>query len=251
MACLALTVGGTVLGNLLLPGIGSALGSYVGGLVDQQLFGPERETRTVTGPRLQDLRMQSSAYGSGTLFEGITVEQRELRTDPDGLTRFYAEPANHRGELFQVAGALNVAPSRQGRPLIAQAGGSGTGIKVAAKYAEMVFTNASDFEGAAAYRANLDKALIEAGRTPGTVPAIPGLIPYLGRTTKDAEDLVRELDQYVYWDLIAPFALGQFGIAKFLDVFHSAAPWLKAASPISANSLRVFSASTGSNLASA
>lgn len=65
MARFALSIGGMVLGNLL-PGIssalGGALGSYVGGLVDQQLFGSEQETRTVTGPRLQDLRVQSSGY---------------------------------------------------------------------------------------------------------------------------------------------------------------------------------------------
>ncbi len=139
-------------------------------------------------------------------------ENRELRRDPDGLTRFYAEPIDHRGALFQVSGPLNVAPSRQGRPFLAQAGGSGPGIKLAAKYAEMVFTNSSTREGAADYRDTLDKALVQAGRAPGSVPPIPGLIPYLGRTAKEAEERMHDLDNYVKWDLIAPFALGQFGI---------------------------------------
>jgi hypothetical protein len=40
------------------------LGSYVGGIVDQQLFGPEAANQTVHGPRMQDLRVQSSGYGS-------------------------------------------------------------------------------------------------------------------------------------------------------------------------------------------
>ncbi len=139
-------------------------------------------------------------------------DNRTVRRDPDGLTRFYAEPINHRGNLFQVTGALNIAPSRQGRPLIAQAGGSGPGIKVAAKHAEMVFTNSSTREGAAAYRETLDKALVEQGRAPGSVPPIPGLIPYLGRTAKEAEEKLHELDSHVNWEPIAPFALGQFGI---------------------------------------
>ena len=59
-------------------------------------------------------------------------QNRELRQDRDGRTRFYAEPINHRGKWFQVSGPLNIAPSRQGRPLIAQAGGSGAGVRVAA-----------------------------------------------------------------------------------------------------------------------
>lgn len=139
-------------------------------------------------------------------------DSRELRRDPDGLTRFYAEPINHRGNLFQVAGPLNVAPSRQGRPLIAQAGGSGPGVRLAAKHAQMVFTNSSTRVGAADYRATLDKALVEAGRAPGSAPAIPGLIPYLGRTAKEAEAMLGDLDDHVLWDRIAPAALGQFGI---------------------------------------
>ena len=139
-------------------------------------------------------------------------ENRELRRDPDGLTRFHAEPINHRGKLFQVAGALNVAPSRQGRPLIAQAGGSGPGIAVAARHAEMVFTNTSTRESAAEYRASLDAALATQGRAAGSVPAIPGLIPYVARTAAEAQERLAELDSYVDWAPIAPFALGQFGI---------------------------------------
>ncbi|OBG79947.1 FMNH2-dependent monooxygenase [Mycobacterium sp. E802] len=160
-------------------------------------------------------------------------ENRELRRDPDGRTRFYAEPINHRGNLFQVSGPLNIAPSRQGRPLIAQAGGSGAGIRVAAKYAEMVFTNSSTREGAAVYRETLDKALAAQGREPGSVPAIPGLIPYVGKTVKDAEERLHELDSYVDWAPIAPFALGQFGIEIPLDDID--APFPVAALPVPAD----------------
>src|SRR5215207_6093696 len=68
MARIVLTVGGYVLGNLLLPGIGGAiggaLGGYVGGIVDQQLFGADTPAQTVYGARMQDLRVQSSSYRS-------------------------------------------------------------------------------------------------------------------------------------------------------------------------------------------
>jgi len=68
MARVVLTVGGYVLGNLLLPGIGGAiggaLGGYVGGIVDQQLFGADTPAQTVYGARMQDLRVQSSSYRS-------------------------------------------------------------------------------------------------------------------------------------------------------------------------------------------
>jgi alkanesulfonate monooxygenase SsuD/methylene tetrahydromethanopterin reductase-like flavin-dependent oxidoreductase (luciferase family) len=112
---------------------------------------------------------------------------------------------------FQVRGPLNVAPSRQGRPLIAQAGGSGPGVRVAARHADMVFTNATTPDTAAAYRVELDNALAEVGRPKGDLPAVPGLIPFVGRTKAEAEEKLRTLDEYVPWDQLAPFAIGQFG----------------------------------------
>ena len=39
------------------------LGGYIGGMVDQQLFGGTAK-QTVYGARMQDLRVQSSSYGS-------------------------------------------------------------------------------------------------------------------------------------------------------------------------------------------
>ena len=55
---------------------------------------------------------------------------------------------NHKGKHFQVRGPLNVAPSPQGRPVLVQAGASGTGRDVAARLAEIVFTAQTTFEQA-------------------------------------------------------------------------------------------------------
>ncbi|WP_163506487.1 NtaA/DmoA family FMN-dependent monooxygenase [Fodinicola acaciae] len=151
-------------------------------------------------------------------------DNREMRTDSDGVRRLYPTWLTHHGELFRVEGALNLAPSRQGRPMIAQAGGSGAGIAVAAKHAEMVFTNATTREGAAAYRADLDKALVQAGRPPGSVPAIPGFIPFLGRTAAEAQERLRALDDLVDWEMLAPLALAQFGIYRTYDDVNATFP---------------------------
>jgi FMN-dependent oxidoreductase (nitrilotriacetate monooxygenase family) len=53
---------------------------------------------------------------------------------------------NHKGKYFQVRGPLNIARSPQGRPIIAQAGGSEAGIELAARTAEVVFSLASNID---------------------------------------------------------------------------------------------------------
>lgn len=137
---------------------------------------------------------------------------RELRRDTDGVERYYGWPINHEGKHFHVRGPLNVAPSRQGRPLVSQAGGSGPGLRVGAKHADIIFTNANTKKDAAEHRAALDEALVQVGRVPGSVPVLPGVAPYLGRTTAEAVARKRELDDLLDVEALAPSALAAFGI---------------------------------------
>ena len=58
---------------------------------------------------------------------------------------------NHHGEFFSVAGPLNISRSRQGHPVIFQAGGSEDGRDLAATSADAIFTGQETFEEAHAF----------------------------------------------------------------------------------------------------
>ncbi|MCC7546201.1 MAG: phage tail protein [Burkholderiales bacterium] len=53
---------GAFIGNLILPGVGGAIGWAIGSGVGSMLFAPDLPS--VQGPRLSDLRAQSSSYGT-------------------------------------------------------------------------------------------------------------------------------------------------------------------------------------------
>lgn len=137
---------------------------------------------------------------------------REIRTDAQGDKRFFAESIDFVGTHFQVKGPLNVAPSRQGSPLIAQAGGSGPGIRLGARYADLLFTNANSIDDALAYKAELRKALVAVGRDRRDLPVMPGVAPYLAKTARDAEEFKQELDSHLNYEQLVPRALAGFGI---------------------------------------
>lgn len=62
MAQLVLTIAGSIIGGPGIGGvIGSAIGGMIGGAIDASLFGKDQVSR---GPRLDDLRVQVSTYGS-------------------------------------------------------------------------------------------------------------------------------------------------------------------------------------------
>jgi FMN-dependent oxidoreductase (nitrilotriacetate monooxygenase family) len=106
-------------------------------------------------------------------------------------------PPNHVGPYFQVAGALNVPRSPQGHPLIVQAGSSEDGKELAARYAEAVFTAQQTLADAQAFYADLKARTLAFGRDPDTIKILPGIVPAIGSTEREALDLEEELDRLI------------------------------------------------------
>ncbi len=94
----------------------------------------------------------------------------------------------HRGRHFQVRGPLTVARSRQGRPVIVQAGTSEQGQEIAAARADVVFTAMDDLGAARAYYASVKGRLAKYGRAPGDLLLMPGLLTVVGRTQAEADE---------------------------------------------------------------
>jgi FMN-dependent oxidoreductase (nitrilotriacetate monooxygenase family) len=116
--------------------------------------------------------------------------------DPDKVHRI-----DHAGKHFDVRGPLNLARSPQGRPIVAQAGSSGTGQDVAARFADVVFTTGrvSDDDGLAFYQ-SLKARVAAHGRDPGDVKILPGVSPIIGQTEAEAKAVERELNGYIDLD---------------------------------------------------
>jgi N-acetyl-S-(2-succino)cysteine monooxygenase len=95
---------------------------------------------------------------------------------------------NHRGKHFQVRGPLNVAPSPQGRPVLVQAGASGTGRDVAARLAEIVFTAQTTFDQAKEFYADVQARLPRFGRSADEVRVMPGFYPVVAPTASEAQE---------------------------------------------------------------
>ncbi|WP_320534031.1 LLM class flavin-dependent oxidoreductase [Robbsia andropogonis] len=108
---------------------------------------------------------------------------------------------NHKGVHFQVRGPLNSARTPQGRPIIVQAGAAEAGRELAARSADLVYSNALDFDGAKAYYEDLKRRLGKYGREPDQMLIMPGLMLYVGETRQEAQDKFDQLQ-----DLIDPLS---------------------------------------------
>ena len=102
--------------------------------------------------------------------------------DPDKL-----HALNHQGEFFKVKGPLNIARSRQGQPLIFQAGTSEDGRNFAARQADAIFVSPEGFSDARAYYQDLKQRAKHFGRNPDELFILPGIRPIVGLDAEDAE----------------------------------------------------------------
>lgn len=102
----------------------------------------------------------------------------------------------HVGKYFQVKGPLNVTRSPQGEPVLIQAGSSGAGQQLGARYAEVIFTAQQDLQAAQAFYQALKQQVAAAGRDPAKVKVMPGLMPIIGRTAAEARDKLARLQEF-------------------------------------------------------
>ncbi|QLF94677.1 LLM class flavin-dependent oxidoreductase [Pseudomonas sp. ABC1] len=139
---------------------------------------------------------------------------------------------DHQGEFFQVTGPLNISRSRQGQPVIFQAGVSESGRTLAAEVAEGIFAGVDNFDDAREYYADIKRRVAEAGRNPEHVLLFPGIDPIIADSDEQAQAIQRErqgeLDlhkalvqlgrpfnyhDFSQYDLDAPFPdLGELGV---------------------------------------
>ena len=124
---------------------------------------------------------------------------------------------NHKGKHFQVKGPLNVPGSPQGRPILVQAGASGTGRDVAARLAEVVFTAQTTFEQGKEFYGDVRSRLGKFGRRQEEVLVMPGFYPVVAPTQAQAQekyDYLQSLIQKPVGIAILEHTIGVKGLDK-------------------------------------
>ncbi len=123
-----------------------------------------------------------------------------------------ATKVDFKSEFFSVQGPLNVPVSPQTHPVIAQAGGSDSGIAFAAAHGEIIYANILSRAAGQAFRAKLNASAVAQGRDPSNLLLVPGLVPIVADSRAEAlrlhEELLGARDEDA---LIAGFAR-QFGL---------------------------------------
>jgi FMN-dependent oxidoreductase (nitrilotriacetate monooxygenase family) len=118
---------------------------------------------------------------------------------------------NHKGRHFQVRGPLNIARSPQGRPVIAQAGGSEPGMDMAARTAEIVFSLASSIERNRTFYENVKSRMAGYGRERDDLKIMPGIVVNVGETEAEARAKVDYLIDKLHPDV------GRLMLSEFLE----------------------------------
>ncbi|HYM73166.1 MAG TPA: LLM class flavin-dependent oxidoreductase [Stellaceae bacterium] len=104
---------------------------------------------------------------------------------------------NHKGRFFQVKGPVNMARCPQGHPVIIQAGGSPSGLELAARTADVVFSVVQELEPAKAAYANLKGRMAKYGRSPHEIAVLPGVMPIIGASEAEAREKLAKLQSWI------------------------------------------------------
>ncbi len=104
---------------------------------------------------------------------------------------------DHEGTYYKVKGPLNIDRAPQGHPIVLQAGGSEPGMELAARTADVVFSVVQDFDEAHVAYQSLKNRLPRFGRSPSDLTILPGVMPVVGRTEREAQDKLNMLQEFI------------------------------------------------------
>jgi FMN-dependent oxidoreductase (nitrilotriacetate monooxygenase family) len=104
---------------------------------------------------------------------------------------------DHKGRFFQVKGPVNISRCPQGRPVIIQAGGSPSGLELAARTADVVFSVVQDLAVARIAYADLKGRMKKYGRSPDELAVLPGVMPIIGASDAEAREQLAKLQSWL------------------------------------------------------
>ncbi|MHA6742432.1 LLM class flavin-dependent oxidoreductase [Rhodococcus erythropolis] len=151
---------------------------------------PDHEDRYVRGEEFVDV---VQALWDGWDAEAIVADRANgVWTDSSRIRRI-----NHHGAHFDVEGPLTIPRSPQGRIPLAQAGSSPSGMKLAARVADLVFTTQHTIPDAVDFVEGVRSLAEGSGRSRRDVKILPGVTPIIGATESEARELAAELGSFV------------------------------------------------------
>ena len=118
---------------------------------------------------------------------------------------------DHKGRFFQIQGPINMARAPQGHPVIIQAGGSPSGLELAARTADVVFSVVQALDSARVAYADLKGRLAKYGRTADRLAILPGVMPIVGRTDAEARAKLDWLQSFLSADNALSLVSGRLG----------------------------------------
>jgi len=139
---------------------------------------------------------------------------------------------NHRGKYFSVVGPLNISRSKQGQPVIFQAGNSEQGRDLGATIGEGIFTFAPTLEAGQEFYNDIKSRAVAKGRDPDDIVVLPGITAFVGDNDREAREIEHEYQladhdfERALAELGRPFGWHDFRQydldAPFPDVLHVA-----------------------------
>jgi FMN-dependent oxidoreductase (nitrilotriacetate monooxygenase family) len=94
---------------------------------------------------------------------------------------------DHRGDYYASRGPLNSGPCPQGRPVIAQAGGSAKGRAIASKYADTIVAHPKGVRAMKDYRDDVRTRMVAEGRDPDSCKVLFMATPVLANSDEEAQ----------------------------------------------------------------